>query len=68
MELTRPVGSLQLVATIDQEDGLLLGNPQVLDDHDHDHDDDHHDVDHPLLMYEVPFFRQLASLQSPSQS
>ena len=65
VELTRPVGSLQLVATIGQEDGLLLGNPQVLDDHDHDDD---HDVDHPLLMSEVPSFRQLASLQSPSQS
>ena len=30
VELTNPVGSLQLVATVDQEDGLLLGHPQGL--------------------------------------
>ena len=40
VELTRPVGGLQLVATVEREDGLLLGHPQVLgDEYDHDHDD-----------------------------
>ena len=29
VELTRPVGTLQLVATVEQEDVLLLGSPQV---------------------------------------
>ena len=45
VELTRPVGGLQLVATVEREDGLLLGHPQVLgDEYDHDHDNAGEDV------------------------
>ena len=65
VELTQPVGSLQLEVTVGQEDGLLLGHPQVLGlDHHHHHTQERYHRNHHL----VPNQTKLGALFSCSDS
>ena len=63
VELTQPVGSLQLEVTVGQEDGLLLGYPQVLGI-DHHHIQECYHRNHHL----VPNQTELGALFSCSDS
>lgn len=56
VELTRPVGTLQLVATVEQEDGLLLGSPQVPEHEQGGAGEDPLDQNHPDQIEVGDFF------------